>query len=256
MSNDSFYRPDAVPVFEAIYGPGLISLGGYAAVDEMVAGLDIRGKDLLDVGFGLGGIAHYLAVEYGARVRGVEVEAWMVDHAIRTAPTAVRDRVEFMTYDDNGRIPLPDDCIDLVYSKGVLTNVADKPLLFRELARLLRRGGEFCLIDWVAPEGDGPRRERLPLGDMSYKETAASYARILADCGCADIRTEDLSLSYLRYVEALQQHLSDPDQRDRFAEVFSDERRQQIIDSHAETANEIKTGKRLSVRILATMRQS
>jgi len=53
MSND-VYTPENVPLFEAMYGPGLISLGGYEAIDQMVKDVGIKAKHLLDVGSGIG----------------------------------------------------------------------------------------------------------------------------------------------------------------------------------------------------------
>ena len=58
------YQPDSVPLFEAIYGKNLISLGGEASIDSMFSDLNIKGLKSLDLGFGLGGVAFYLAEKY------------------------------------------------------------------------------------------------------------------------------------------------------------------------------------------------
>ncbi len=99
---DDIYQLKNVPQFEAIYGKGLISLGGYAAVNQMVDGLDLYQKDLLDIGFGIGGMAHYLASKFDARVTGLEVQSWMVDYATQVTPNQVKGQVDFLTYDDQG----------------------------------------------------------------------------------------------------------------------------------------------------------
>ena len=77
MSNDEIYKKENVALFEAIYGSGLISLGSLAAVDQMFQGMDLHKKHLLDIGFGLGGMAHYLAQKEEAFVTGLEVHPWM-----------------------------------------------------------------------------------------------------------------------------------------------------------------------------------
>ncbi len=66
------YQPDSVPLFEAIYGKNLISLGGVAAIDNMFLDLNIRGLKALDLGFGLGGMAFYLAKNHQMRISGIE----------------------------------------------------------------------------------------------------------------------------------------------------------------------------------------
>jgi phosphoethanolamine N-methyltransferase len=55
------YRADNIPLFEALYGKHLISLGGLSAIDSMFADLPLHNKKALDIGFGLGGVAFYLA---------------------------------------------------------------------------------------------------------------------------------------------------------------------------------------------------
>jgi len=62
-NEDEIYRLENVPVFEAIYGKGLISLGGYDAAEQMFDGLELNGEHLLDIGSGIGGIAHHLAAK-------------------------------------------------------------------------------------------------------------------------------------------------------------------------------------------------
>ena len=165
-SDDEFYLLENVPVFEAIHGKGLISLGGFDAVEEMFAGLELRHKNLLDIGFGIGGVAFYLAGERGARVWGIEVHEWMVDYATQSMPEEFYGNVEFLTYDQSGNIPLPDASIDLVYSKGVLAYIEDKEGLFAEIARVLRPDGQICLIDWLSPPNTGkiPRASVWPGG--------------------------------------------------------------------------------------------
>ena len=126
------YQPENASLFEAIYGPGLISLGGYEAVRRMFTDMSLRGKTLLDIGSGIGGMAHYLAKEFGARVVGLEIHSWMTAYAKQTAPNEIQDQVRFVCYSGSEPIPVNSGSIDIVYSKGVLTNIADKKPLFEE----------------------------------------------------------------------------------------------------------------------------
>jgi hypothetical protein len=76
-SDDSINKPENMNHFEAIYGPGLISMGGLGAVDRMFQDLDLNGKHLLDNGFGPGRIAHCLAETMGLSVTCLEVHSCM-----------------------------------------------------------------------------------------------------------------------------------------------------------------------------------
>ena len=57
-SNDyNPYTPSNIPLFEAMYGENLISLGGTAAIENMFSGITLTDLHALDLGFGLGGAA-------------------------------------------------------------------------------------------------------------------------------------------------------------------------------------------------------
>ena len=122
MSDDT-YTEENVPLFEAIYGKGLISLGGFEAINNMFLDIDLKDKTILDVGSGIGGMAYHLAQKYHCQVVGLELREWMADYSRRHAPQEIRDHLQFTSYLPDGSIPLKDHSIDIVCSKGVLTNV-------------------------------------------------------------------------------------------------------------------------------------
>lgn len=47
------------------------------------------------------------------------------------------------------RLPFPDESFDVVTSNGALNLVPDKPVVFGEIHRVLRRGGRFQFADVV-----------------------------------------------------------------------------------------------------------
>lgn len=253
-NSDEIYRLEHVPIFEAMYGKGLISLGGYPAVERMFTDVDLHRKHLLDIGFGIGGIAHYLASTFDVQVTGVEIHPWMVDYATDSTLESAKERVRFLTYDEQGHIPLPPECIDLAYSKGVLTNVEDKRSQFQEVVRVLQPHGELCLIDWLAPADGVPTTELLfSTGELSHKETAASYREILAGCGFQQIEFQDVTPEYLTYVNELTDVLSAPEHIERYSDILSSEFRNHLLASNAKIVNAIESGEQLSCRIRAAL---
>jgi ubiquinone/menaquinone biosynthesis C-methylase UbiE len=80
-------------------------------------------------------------------------------------------------------IPLPDASIDVVTSNGVLNLVPDKPTAFREIARVLKRGGRLQIADIAL---------RVPVSEQSRADP-----RLWAECVVGAI-TEDDYVSLLR----------------------------------------------------------
>ena len=89
------YDDRMLKLLQIIWGEGFLSPGGPEAVREIVAGLDLKDKAVLDIGCGLGGLAEVLAKEFGARVIGVDVAQRIVELGQeRVAQSPSRDRIE------------------------------------------------------------------------------------------------------------------------------------------------------------------
>lgn len=250
MSKDT-YVEENVPLFEAIYGKGLISLGGFQAINSMFEGLELRNKTLLDVGSGIGGMVYHLAEKYRCNAIGLEIQTWMADYAMRHAPQSIKNLVNFITYTPGGIIPVNDRSVDICCSKGVLTNVEDKLTLFRELYRILNQQGQIVLTDWLVPESIGPKNELLRLGDLSFKETPSSYSSILESAGFHHIQFIDKSQAYLEYVAELDALYHSVAHQKTFENIISDSLRHDLIQANKDLKKSIESGEQLSMRILA-----
>lgn len=107
---------------------------------------NLEGKDVLDVGCGLGGkVLPYL--EAGARsVTGLDLRS----HSLQSAKTLVTtahktdDSVRFLLA-DAAAVPCPDNSFDVIISINVLEHVDNLYAVLRECNRLLRPGGVMLL---------------------------------------------------------------------------------------------------------------
>lgn len=196
------YHPDHVALFEAIYGKNLISLGGLAAIDNMFTGLNIRGLNALDLGFGLGGVAFYLSEKYKMSITGIEMYLWMVQYAKNHTPPKLAPRLEFDTYDSFGNFPYQQELFDLVYSKGVLNHVADKFSLFKEVNKVLKPQGLFVIADWIFSKPTDYSATPLVC------ETKESYSQVLFDTGFNEIHFRNDSKLFLNYIKELLRKLA------------------------------------------------
>ena len=127
---------------------------GLAATAEL-ANLTVisAGMSVLDVGSGVGGPARFLAATYGCEVMGVDLSEPFVEAARYLSVRTGQDKVSFETGSALA-LPFEDGRFDAALLQHVAMNIADRPLLYREIRRALRPGGKFATFDVVLDAGD------------------------------------------------------------------------------------------------------
>jgi ubiquinone/menaquinone biosynthesis C-methylase UbiE len=111
---------------------------------------------VLDVGSGLGGPSRYLAWHYGCRVSGVDLTPGFVQIAeMLTRLTGLVDKVDYRQGNALD-LPLEDLSFDVVWSQNAAMNIADRQQLYREMRRVLNRGGKLALQEVAAGPGGPP----------------------------------------------------------------------------------------------------
>ena len=81
MGTEVEYHDAMIRMLELIWGEGYMAPGGPAKTDDLVRGLNLRGKRVLDIGSGLGGPACHLADRHRALVTGIDIEPQLVERA-------------------------------------------------------------------------------------------------------------------------------------------------------------------------------
>ncbi len=149
------------------------------------------GERVLDLGSG-GGIDVLLSAKRvgpTGRAIGLDMTDEMLALAQKNAAEAGATNVEFVKGHIEA-IPLPASSVDVVISNCVVNLAADKPAVFREIARVLRPGGRIGISDIVAEDALSPdeRAERGSyVGCIAGALSFAEYRAGLAAVGLTDV---------------------------------------------------------------------
>ena len=74
-NEDIEYTEGFITKLQIAFGKGFLSTGGMEEVEKIVEGIDMNGKEVLDIGVGIGGPACLLVTNHGAgKVTGIDVE--------------------------------------------------------------------------------------------------------------------------------------------------------------------------------------
>jgi ubiquinone/menaquinone biosynthesis C-methylase UbiE len=160
-------------------------LGGRQAIEDLSSFMHLSaGMHLLDVGCGVGGPARYFA-ERGCQVTGLD----LTEEFVQVAESLTRMlKLEGKAQFRQGsalEMPFPSDTFDGAYMIHVGMNIEDKAGVFREVARVVKRGGRFAIFD-IMGSGNGSLEFPLPWAvsaATSFVRTAEDYRKALEAAG-------------------------------------------------------------------------
>ena len=129
------------------------------------------GNTVVDLGSGAGNDCFIARAEVGesGQVIGIDFSPQMIKKAQRNATKRSYNNVKFLEGDIE-QIPLLDNLADVVVSNCVLNLLPEKNRIFKEVYRVLKPGGHFCISD-VVLEGHFPKE---------FKDNASMYAGCIA----------------------------------------------------------------------------
>lgn len=144
------YTENFITALQWMWGDGYLSPGGPDEVAELLRGVHVAGKSVLDVGCGLGAIDVLLARSYGAAsVVGIDIEQPLVDHARHRVEAAGLERSICFQCVEPGPLAFDDASFEVVFSKDSIIHIPDKAAFYAEVLRVLKPGGVFVGSDWL-----------------------------------------------------------------------------------------------------------
>ncbi|MEM7121894.1 MAG: methyltransferase domain-containing protein [Pseudomonadota bacterium] len=190
------YTEGFMDVMEMVWGDGFLSPGGKEEIALFLDGLDINGKDVLDIGSGCGGCDVVLVKDYGAgSVLGIDIEQPLMNRSIaRAEREGLSDRISYKLVEP-GPFPLADESFDVVFSKDAMIHIEDKHALFADVYRVLRPGGVFVASDWTRRDENDPGPEMQgwldAVGLTFGMHSMPFYIDALEKAGFQDVSTRD-----------------------------------------------------------------
>ena len=210
---------------ELEFGEGFMSPGGRDEVAKIVEGIELTGKEVLDIGVGLAGPACVLVEDLGAAcVTGIDVEDPVLKRATTTVQShGLSDRI-LLKRVEPGPFPFEDEAFDIVFSKEAILHIPDTGALFGDSYRVLRSGGWVAISDWYC--GDAPFTnemsvwvERLDIG-FAMKPIESDRKRLEA-AGFVDVEVLDRTAWFIEDTRRLVERLQGP-QYARYVEALGE----------------------------------
>jgi ubiquinone/menaquinone biosynthesis C-methylase UbiE len=204
------------------------------------------GSTVLELGTGSGTLAAAVLERWpGTRLIATDVAGVMLETARQKTAALGGERVSYIEA-PAAALPIEAGSIDLVVSSFVLQLVPDRLAALREGHRLLRPGGVFSYVTWIAADDDGflpaaefdeavldseidedadgpPGRGKVA-GDLSSANAAAKQLR---KAGFRDVVAREDELAYDWTYESYLDYKFSYDESDLIAEL-SDSKRQEL----------------------------
>jgi ubiquinone/menaquinone biosynthesis C-methylase UbiE len=220
MAQQDEYNETMIAALDLIWGEGFMAPGGEGNIDNLVSGLDLKGKQVLDIGCGQGRPACIIAEKYGAHVVGTDLEEHLVERSKqRAAKQGLSAQTEFYKVEP-GPLNFSNHSFDLIVSSGAFTQISDKLAMYQECLRVLKPSGILSCYDWMKTAG--PYSDDMlywfELEGLTYAmETKEKHAELFKKAGFSHSELRDKSSWYRQKVREEYGQVKN----ERYSEILS-----------------------------------
>ena len=160
------------------------------------------GEVCVDLGSGRGNDVIRLAEDVGVKgfVYGIDISEGMIAKAIANLEKFEVLNAKILKAELES-LPLRNDSVNLVISNCTINHASDKPAVWSEVYRILKKGGRFVVSDIYAtqPIADEYRNDPAAVAECwAGSVTRAEYLTMLEDAGFTDIKIFEESEPYAK----------------------------------------------------------
>lgn len=181
-------------------------IGGIAETRNLAELADLKSEiQLLDVGSGLGGPARTLAAEFGCLVTGLDLtEEFCQVAEMLTERVGLADRITFQ-HGNALEMPFENSRFDVVWTQFTGMNIEDKPLLYSQIRRVLKKGGILALHEVMAGSVDDLLYPVFWANDaaLNYLKSPLEIRNLLAEQNFREIAWNDVTQHSTEWFRAM-----------------------------------------------------
>ncbi len=139
------------------------------------------GMEVADFGCGVAGPLVAIGKSTGASITGINFNSYQIARGQQRVAQAGLEQTCRFLYADYMDVPLEDEVFDAIYTFEAVCHAPNKLLLFEQMHRLLKPGGEIALVEWCLTD-------RFDADDARHRDIRR---RIEANNATPDLLTTD-----------------------------------------------------------------
>lgn len=202
ITDEGHYGPKQLNLLKTVWGEGFLSPGGIDEIDEVIKGIEVLNKSILDIGCGCGGAAiHFIKNHSVKSVLGIDTESLVIRHAEELAAKYDISNLAQFRCVKPGPLDIPDESFDIVFSKEVFLHIQNKDNLIKDIYRILKPEGVVAVSDWMRIDDNPPSiqmQEYISAEGLNmYMCSLKHYEQALRKAGFIDIAIKDRNEWYL-----------------------------------------------------------
>lgn len=178
---------------------------------ELAEKIDIRGSSVLDVGCGIGGPCRMLADIYACQVTGIDLnEEYIRTAALLSELVGLSEQTSFLRGNATA-LPFEDESFEVVWTQHVQMNIQDKMAFYKEIHRVLKKGGSFLYYD-IFKRGASSISYPVPWADdvsISFLFPPEEMTLILQNLGFRALQTLDQTEKGIAFFEKLMARIQE-----------------------------------------------